>query len=68
MQQQEKLLLDYVFLANYLLYQDEFSIINFVYDDSHKGQSDEPDKRTAGQPAIYLNRPGEFMYRRRFNR
>ena len=53
---------------HYRLYQDEFSIINFVYDEGHKGQPDEPDKRTAGQPAIYLNRPGEYMYRRRFNR
>ena len=50
---------------HYRLYQDEYSIINFLYDEGHEGKPDDPDKRTAGQPAIYLNRPGPYMYRRR---
>ena len=50
---------------HYRLYQDEYSIINFVYDEGHEGKPDDADKRTAGQPAIYLNRPGPYMYRRR---
>ena len=57
----------YLDLANehYRLYRDEFDTINFVYDVDHDGEADDPNKRTRGQPTIYLTRPGDYYYRRR---
>ena len=57
----------YLDLANehYRLYRDEFDAINFVYDVDHDGDADDPNKRTRGQPTIYLTRPGDYYYRRR---
>ena len=50
---------------HYRLYRDEFDQINFVYDESHDGRAEDADKRTRGQPTIYLTRPGVNQYRRR---
>ena len=57
----------YLDLANehYRLYRDEFDSINFVYDTDHDGEADDPNKRTRGQPTIFLNRPGQYYRRRR---
>ena len=52
---------------HYKLYQDEFHMINFIYDEDHTGKPDDSNKRTAAQPTIYLNRPGPYMYRRRYS-
>ena len=51
---------------HYKLYQDEFHVINFVYDEDHTGKPEDSDKRRAAQPTIYLNRPGPYLYRRRY--
>lgn len=58
----------YLDLANehYRLYRDEFDTINFVYDEDHDGEADDPNKRTRGQPTIFLNRPGQYYRRRRY--
>ena len=58
----------YLDLANehYRLYRDEFDSINFIYDEDHDGEADDPDKRTRGQPTIFLNRPGQYYRRRRY--
>jgi len=48
---------------HYRLYQDEWGQINFIYDDTNTGKADTPDKRTRGQPTIYLNRPGSWRRR-----
>ena len=58
----------YLDLANehYRLYRDEFDSLNFVYDEDHNGEPDDPNKRTRGQPTIFLNRPGEYYWRRRY--
>jgi hypothetical protein len=50
---------------HYKLYQDEFGIINFVYDENHENKPEDANKRTRMQPSIYLTRPGEYKYRRR---
>lgn len=57
----------YLDLANehYKLYRDEFDTINFIYDTDHDGEADDANKRTRGQPTIYLTRPGDYYYRRR---
>ena len=51
---------------HYKLYQDEFHVINFTYDEDHTGKPEDANKRKASQPTIYLNRPGPYMYRRRY--
>ena len=51
---------------HYKLYQDEFHLINFVYDEDHTGKPEDSNKRKAAQPTIYLNRPGPYLYRRRY--
>jgi len=58
----------YLDLANehYKLYRDDFDSINFIYDENHDGEADDPNKRTRGQPTIFLNRPGEYYRRRRY--
>ena len=58
----------YLDLANehYKLYRDEFDSLNFIYDENHDGEADDPDKRTRGQPTIFLNRPGLNYRRRRY--
>lgn len=58
----------YLDLANehYKLYRDEFDSLNFIYDEDHDGEADDPDKRTRGQPTIFLNRPGQYYRRRRY--
>jgi hypothetical protein len=58
----------YLDLANehYRLYRDEFDSLNFVYDEDHNGEADDPNKRTRGQPTIFLNRPGQYYRRRRY--
>lgn len=58
----------YLDLANehYKLYRDEFDSINFIYDEDHDGEADDPNKRTRGQPTIFLNRPGQYYRRRRY--
>ena len=58
----------YLDLANehYRLYRDEFDSINFIYDEDHDGEADDPNKRTRGQPTIFLNRPGQYYRRRRY--
>ena len=58
----------YLDLANehYRLYRDEFDALNFVYDEDHNGEADDPNKRTRGQPTVFLNRPGEYYRRRRY--
>ena len=58
----------YLDLANehYRLYRDEFDTINFIYDEDHDGEADDPNKRTRGQPTIFLNRPGQYYRRRRY--
>lgn len=53
---------------HYRLYNDEFHVINFIYDEDHTGKPEEANKRKASQPSIYLNRPGPYMYRRRRSR
>ena len=52
----------------YNQYQNEWKQINFIYDHSHKGSSDNPNTRVAKQPVIYLSNPGRlgnFRGRRR---
>lgn len=58
----------YLDLANehYKLFRDEFDSINFVYDTDHDGEADDANKRTRGQPTVFLNRPGEYYRRRRY--
>ena len=59
----------YLDLANehYRLYKEEFETrINFVYDLDHDGEADDANKRTRGQPTIYLTRPGDYYRRRRY--
>ena len=51
---------------HYKLYQDEFHVINFIYDEDHTGKPEDSDKRRSAQPTIYLNRPGPYLYRRRY--
>tara|TARA_Y100001963_G_C6760658_1_gene439300 strand:+ start:574 stop:1341 length:768 start_codon:yes stop_codon:yes gene_type:complete len=51
---------------HYRLYQDGWGQINFIYDQDNDGKADDPDKRTRGQPTIYLNRPGTWRNRRRY--
>lgn len=46
-------------------YNAEYDSINFVYDEMHEGRSEEPDKRTRGQPVIYLTKPGPNRWIRR---
>jgi len=53
---------------HYRLYNDEFHVINFIYDEDHTGKPEEANKRKASQPTIYLNRPGPYMYKRRRSR
>jgi hypothetical protein len=46
-------------------YNAEYDSINFVYDQNHQGRSNEPNKRTHGQPVIYLTAPGPNRWLRR---
>ena len=46
-------------------YNAEYDAINFVYDESHEGRSDEPNKRTRGQPVIYTTMTGPNRWLRR---
>lgn len=46
-------------------YNAEYDSINFVYDEEHTGRADEPNKRTKGQPVIYLTAPGPNRWLRR---
>lgn len=39
-------------------YQQAWKLINWRYDNSHNGQADDPNKRVAKQPVIFLNRSG----------
>jgi len=57
----------YLELANehYKMFLSEFDSINFIYDLSHENQADDPDKRTAAKPVIYLTAPSYYGYRRR---
>ena len=38
-------------------YRDEWSAINFLYDEENENEITNPEKRTGGSPTIYLNNP-----------
>jgi len=38
-------------------YRDEWSAINFLYDEENENEVTNPEKRTGGSPTIYLNNP-----------
>jgi hypothetical protein len=44
-------------------YHNEWKLINWLYDNSHTGFADDPNRRTAKQPVIYLNKPGNYIRR-----
>tara|TARA_Y100001973_G_C5205094_1_gene340935 strand:+ start:3180 stop:3959 length:780 start_codon:yes stop_codon:yes gene_type:complete len=44
----------------------EFEGINWLYDEDHSGQPDDPNSRTRSQPTIFLNRTGNYSRRRRY--
>jgi hypothetical protein len=46
-------------------FKDDWKQINFVYDYDHDGQADQPNKRQAKQPVIYLTGLGRTYRRRR---
>ena len=48
-------------------FHQEFSTVNWIYDEDHNNVPDDADKRTRGQPTIFLNRSGS-IYGRRFRR
>ncbi len=48
------------------LFTFEFDSLNFVYDESHQLTPDDPNKRTAAQPVIYLNRSGRYYPFKRY--
>jgi len=41
-------------------YLDEWASLKFVYDETHNLTPEDADKRTAGQPVIYLNSRGSY--------
>ena len=43
---------------HYRLFTFEFDSLNFIYDENHNLTPDDPNKRTAAQPVIYLNTTG----------
>lgn len=53
---------------HYRLFNDEFNSINFIYDEDHTGQPDDPNTRTAAKPTIYLTNPAPYARSRRFIR
>lgn len=46
-------------------YRDEWSALNFLYDEENENEITNPEKRTGGSPTIYLNNP---PLRRTFSR
>ena len=46
-------------------YKREYDTINFIYDESHQGKTDEPENRTKGRPVIYLTAPAAYRNIRR---
>jgi len=50
---------------HYTHYKREYDAVNFVYDESHQGRTDEPDERTKGRPVIYLTAPAAYRHLRR---
>lgn len=57
----------YLELANehYKMFLAEFDSINFIYDLSHENRANDPNKRTAAKPVIYLTAPSYYGHRRR---
>lgn len=51
---------------HYRLYNEEFNSINFIYDEDHDGKPEDPDRRSAAKPTIYLNSPAPNARSRRF--
>jgi len=54
-------------LANehYANWKREFSSVNMIYDETHKGRSDQPEERTRGRPVIYLTAPSPYRFLKR---
>jgi hypothetical protein len=50
---------------HYRLYQSEYDQINFIYSEDHELTPNDPDKRTKGQPTIYLTQHGPYRFFRR---
>ena len=48
------------------LFTYEFDSLNFIYDQNSDLIADDPDKRTASQPVIYLNTTGSYFPFRRY--
>lgn len=51
---------------HYRLFTFEFDSLNFIYDENHNLTPDDPNKRTAAQPVIYLNTTGNYNRFRRY--
>jgi hypothetical protein len=41
-------------------FHQEWDSISWIYDASHNGTPDDPNKRTRGEPSIFLTRPGNY--------
>jgi len=57
----------YFDIANqhYQMYQQEYSSINFVYDEQHDDRADDPNKRTRGAPVIYTTQAAPYRFLKR---
>ena len=49
---------------HHTIYETEWSRVNFVYDEGHDGTPENPDKRTAKTPTIYLTGAPYYRYLR----
>ena len=50
---------------HYRMYTGEWDSLNFIYDETHNLTPDEPNKRTASKPVIFLNTSGRnYRFRR----
>ena len=52
---------------HYKHYQIEMDAVNYIYDESHQNTPEDPDRRKAAKPVIYLNGQPYYRYNR-FNR
>ena len=57
----------YMDLANehYKQYQVSYDTVNWVYDESNSLTASDPDRRTKGQPVVYLTQHGPYRFWRR---
>ena len=51
--------------SHYQMYQQEYSSINFVYDEQHDERADDPNKRTRGAPVIYTTQIAPYRFLKR---